>query len=121
VRQFYIPVLTCLPGASVHGNPPSSSLPEVPETCGSRQLLLGQRMLQDGAVPFWGVLLLGRAFGEDVSDGLEELVAHRWFENVRFASHLLLVFHFNNSQLRERAAGHGFTGGLFLPEKKRTE
>lgn len=70
------------------------------------------------AVPCRGALLSSSAFGEGTSDGLEEPVTHRSFEHVRFASRLPWLFHFNNSQCRECAAGHGFMGAHFLPGKK---
>ena len=75
-------------------------------------------MLWDRAVPRRGALLSSSASGEDVSDRLEELVTRGWSERARFASRLLLLFHFNNSQCRECTARHSFMGAFLLPRKK---
>lgn len=76
-------------------------------------------MLWDRAGPRRGALLSSFAFGEDAPGGLEELLTRRGFEHVRFASRLLRLFHFYNSQHRERAAGHGFTRAFFFSQGKK--
>lgn len=71
-------------------------------------------MLWDRAVPRQGTLLSSSSFGEDGSGRLVELVTRRWFEHVRFVSHLPWLFHFNNSQCCECTVGHGFMGAFCL-------